>query len=318
MGLGKYIKKAFLNHWNLLAFLGSIGFAMISGHPDVFVPLVLAGETTYLGVLGTHPKFQRYVDVQEHKAVREQGSVVVAEAFDRILKSLPPRLLRRFEGLRDRCLALRQIAQQMRASEELNAGPTPEPLEDLQLSGLDRLLWIYLRLLYTHTMLERFFERTSEGQIQSEIKRLEDRIAHMPSEDAAGTSPRQTIRKALLDNLETCRGRLENLHKAKENFELVEAEIERLENKISSITEMAINRQDPQFVSGQVDQVAASLVQTEQTMNDLQFATGLDPIDDAAPSIIPRGAAIEPAPPVQDIAPPRPRTRQTEDGIYYN
>jgi hypothetical protein len=53
-------------------------------------------------------------------------------------------------------------------------------------------------------------------------------------------------------------------------------------------------------------------------MNDLQFATGLDPIDDAAPSIMPRGAVLEPAPPVQDIAPPRPRSRQTEDGIYYN
>src|SRR5208337_2344708 len=98
------------NHWNLLAFLGSMGFALISGHPDVLVPLVLAGETTYLGVLGTHPKFQRYVDVQEHKAVREQGSVAVAEAFDRILKSLPPRLLRRFEGLRDPCLAANRPA----------------------------------------------------------------------------------------------------------------------------------------------------------------------------------------------------------------
>jgi len=318
VGLGKYIKKAFLNHWNLLAFLGSMGFAMISGHPDVFVPLVMAGEATYLGVLGTHPKFQRYVDVQEHKAVREQGSVVVAEAFDRILESLPPRQLRRFEALRDRCLSLRQIAQQMRASEDLTAGSAPEPLEDLQLSGLDRLLWIYLRLLYTQTMLERFFERTGEDQIQSEIQRLEDRIARMPAEPAASPS-RQGILKALQDNLETCRGRLANLQKARENFELVEAEIERLENKIRSITEMAINRQDPQFVSGQVDQVAASLVQTEQTMNELQFATGLDPIDDAAPSIIPRGAATDPTPPVaQDVPPPRFRTRQTEDGIHYN
>jgi hypothetical protein len=318
VGLGKYIKKAFLNHWNLLAFLGGMGFALISGHPDVFVPLVLAGEATYLGVLGTHPKYQRYVDVQEHKESREQGSVVVAEAFGRILKSLPARQLRRFESLRDRCLALRQIAQQMRASEDLGTSSTPEPLEELQLSGLERLLWIYLRLVYTQTMLERFFERTNESQIQSEIKRLEERIARMPSEEAAGTSPRQTIRKALQDNLETCRGRLDNLHKARDNFDLVEAEIERLENKISSITEMAINRQDPQFVSGQVDQVAASLVQTEQTMNDLQFATGIDTFDDAAPSIIPRETTTEPISPVQDTTPPRPRTRQTEDGIYYN
>ena len=162
----------------------------------------------------------------------------------------------------------------MRASEELSGGSDPQPLEDLQLSGLDRLLWIYLRLLYTQTMLERFFERTSEEQIRAEIQRLEARIARMPAEATPGTASRQSILKALQDNLETCRGRLANLQKAKENFELVEAEIERLENKINSITEMAINRQDPQFVSGQVDQVADSLVQTEQAMNDLQFATG--------------------------------------------
>ena len=317
MGLGKYIKKAFLNQWNLLAFVGSMGFALLSGHPDVFIPLVLAGETTYLGVLGTHPKYQRYVDVQEHKASRVQGSQAVAEAFQRLLKSLPARQLHRFEGLRDRCLSLRQIAQQMRASEDLGANSVPEPLEDLQLSGLDRLLWIYLRLLYTQTMLERFFDRTNESQIKAEIKRLEERIARMPAEEAAGTSQRQTIRKALVDNLVTCRGRLENLQKAKDNFELVEAEIERLENKISSITEMAINRQDPQFVTGQVDQVASSLVQTEQTMNDLQFATGIEYLDDAAPSIIPRGNAAQTAPAVQEPL-PRPRVRQVDDGIYFN
>jgi len=86
---------------------------------------------------------------------------------------------------------------------------------------------------------------------------------------------------------------------------------------INSITEMAINRQDPQFVSGQVDQVAESLVQTEQAMNDLQFATGLDPIDDVAPNIFPRGAAVEQAPPPVQEPPPRPRTRQTDDGIRY-
>ena len=46
----------------------------------------------------------------------------MGEAFDRILKALPPRQLRRFQNLRERCLAFRQIAQQMRASEELCAG----------------------------------------------------------------------------------------------------------------------------------------------------------------------------------------------------
>jgi hypothetical protein len=318
VGFGKYLKRAFLNHWNLLAFLGGLGFALLSGHPDVYIPLVVAGEAAFVGVVGTHPKFQRYVDVQEHKQLREKGSAAVGEAFDRIIQALPPRQHRRFQALRERCGSLRQIAQQMRASEELAGGIEAHPLDDLQLSGLDRLLWIYLRLLYTQTMLERFFERTSADEIEGEIRRLEKRIAGLPADDGGPTSPRQTIRKALEDNLETSRGRLANLQKARDNFELVEAEIQRLESKISSITELAVNRQDPQFVSGQVDLVAESLVQTEQAMNDLQFATGLDPIDDTAPVIIPRSPQTQTADsPDQEDDAPRGRRRQTEDGIQY-
>jgi len=57
----KYIKKAFVNQWNLLIFAGGMGFAALSGRPDIAIPLVLAGEVAYLGLLGTHPKFQDYV-----------------------------------------------------------------------------------------------------------------------------------------------------------------------------------------------------------------------------------------------------------------
>jgi hypothetical protein len=317
VGLGKYLKRAFLNHWNLLAFIGGIGFAMLSGHPDVYLPLVLAGEAAYVGVVGTHPKFQRYVDVQESKANRQEGSVLAAEAFQRLQKSLPRRQLERFVSLRDRCLALRQIAQQMRATEDLSGSADPHPLDDLQLSGLDRMLWIDLRLLYTQTMLERFFERTSEEEIRAELRRIEKKLAGLPPAGAAMGSSRESIRKALEDNLETCQARLTNLQKARENSELIEAEIERLESKIRSITELAINRQDPQFVTSQVDQVASSLVQTEQAMNELQFATGFDPIEDATPSIIPRGTSFEAPAPTSVEEPPRPRRKEAEDGIRY-
>ena len=42
-----------------------------------------------------------------------------------------------------------------------------------------------------------------------------------------------------------------------------------------------MNRQEPDFISGQVDQVASSMLETEKTMNELQFVTGLDTVDDA-------------------------------------
>lgn len=316
MGLGKYLKKAFLNQWNLLLFLGGMGFALMSGHPDVFVPLVLAGEVAYVGVLGSHPKFQRTVDMEEWKANRQEGSALAAEAFQRMLKGLPRRQVDRFNALRDRCQALRQIAQQMHATEDLSGPAAPQPLDDLQLSGLDRLMWIYLRLLYTQTMLQRFFERTSEEEIRDVARRVEAKLSALPPATATAGTPRESIRKALEDNLETCRARLANLEKARENSELIEAEIARLETKIHSITELAINRQDPQFVSSQVDQVASSLVQTERAINDLQFATGLNPIDDAIPSIMPRAATTE-ATEATGEEPARPRRKQTGDGIRF-
>ena len=112
MGLGKYIKKAFLFHWNLLAFAGRHGFRRAFRAPGRGrFPWCWPAETAYLGFIGTHPRFQRFVDAQEHKTARAQAD---AEAVERLKKSLPPAQLRRFQALRDRCLALRQIAEQLR------------------------------------------------------------------------------------------------------------------------------------------------------------------------------------------------------------
>lgn len=94
------------------------------------------------------------------------------------------------------------------------------------------------------------------------------------------------MQKTLQDNLQTSRDRLANLTKAKENYQLIQLEIERLENKIRSLSEMAVNRQEPNFISSEVDHVASSMMDTEKTMNDLQFATGLDSVDDQTPELL--------------------------------
>jgi len=303
--LGKYIKKAFLFHWNLLAFLGGVGFAVLSGHPDVTLPLVLAGETAYLGFLGTHPRFQRYVDAQEHKTARAQAD---AEAVERLKQGLPAAQLRRFQALRDRCLALRQIAEQMR---EPVGAEAIGPLEELQLSDLDRLLWMYLRMLYTQHMLERFFENTSADEIQAEVRRLEGRIKRLEKEPDSAN--RSRLRQSLEGNLETCRSRLANLDKARENRDLLEAEIENLETKIQSVTELAINRSDSAAVTGQVEQITQGLIRTEQTINDLGFATGAETFDRTVPNILSRDVA-PPAEVEQEQQQPR---RQRENEIRF-
>jgi hypothetical protein len=280
MRFGKYLKAAFMNHWNLLAFLGGTVFALISGQPDVLLPVVAAGEITYLGMLASHPKFQSYVEAQDAKEARTANSESTQQALERITSSLPKELLDRFLALRARCLELQQIAADVKHTGQHDADL---PLESFQVAGLDRLLWIHLRLLFTHHALYRFLKQTGEEQIKADIQRLETRLAELPA--TASGDQQQRVRKALEDNLQTSRDRLTNLQRARDNFDLVKLEIDRLENKIRSLSELAVNRQEPEYISGQVDQVAASMLETENTMNELRFVTGLDSVEEA-PSLL--------------------------------
>jgi hypothetical protein len=283
LGIGRYIKAAFLNHWNLLAFAAGTAFAFLTGQPDIALPLVAAAEIGYLGLLGTHPKFQKAVDAQAAKERRSLTDASSEEAFHRIRDGLPADYLARYEELRQRCLELRQIALDLRP---LTASGSPAPLEKMQLAGLDRLLWIYLRLLHTSASLDRFFQRTSEDSIRGDIERLEKRLADFDAD--AANAKRKKARMALADNLETSRTRLENLTKAHQNHELIQLEIDRLSNKIQTLSELAVNRQEPDFIAGEVDAVATSMLETERTMNELQFATGLPKDDHVVPDLMTR------------------------------
>ncbi len=276
----KYLKTAFLNHWNLLAVCAGTVFALLAW-PDVLLPLVAAAEISYLGLLGTHPRFQQYVDAQAAKAARAENSEAKQQTLDHIMKSLPKEILARFQTLRNQCMELRQIAAELKRP---GIGAVDAPLDQFQVTGLDRLLWIHLRMLYTQYALSQFLKRTSAEQINQGISKLEQQIMHLPADE--GDAVRQRFRAALEDNLNTSRARLANLNKARENYQLFDVELDRLENKIRSLSEIAVNRQEPEYISSEVDHVASSMLDTEKTMNELQFATGLTPVDNEAPELL--------------------------------
>jgi len=274
----KYLKAAFWHHWNLLAFGGGLGFAMLSGQPEVFVPLVFAGEAAYVGFLGTHHKFQSYVDAQDAKSERQKGTQRSGATLDQLRKALPEKSRRRYDELLAGCRRLRQIAI------DLKQPGMQASLDSLQIEGLDRLLWIFLRLLFTEYSLARFLEQTSQEAIEREAQRIQSQLAQI---DEGDQSPHAVkVRRTLQDSLATTRDRLANYKRAESNHEFAQLEISRLENKIRSLAELAVNRQEPDYISNQIDQVAHSMRDTEKTMNDLQYMTGLDPTDDHVPSIL--------------------------------
>jgi hypothetical protein len=277
----KYLKAAFEVPWNMLAFFGALGFAALSGQPDVAIPIVLAGEAAYVGMLGANAKFQSYVDAQEAKTEREANSEQSSVVLQRILKGLPDSSRRRYADLLNRCRQLRQIAADLKHSGSVDVGVS---LDSLQTEGLDRLLWIYLRLLFTEHALTKFLRGTSRDAIEGEAARLEARMAELDPQDQSPHTAK--VRRTLEDSMATIRERLANYDRARSNFEFVQLEIERLEFKIKSLAELAVNRQEPDYISSQIDQVARSMHDTEKTMNDLQYVTGLDGVDEGVPPVL--------------------------------
>ena len=80
--------------------------------------------------------------------------------------------------------------------------------------------------------------------------------------------------------------RLDNFGRAKKNAEFVSVELDRIEGKIQALAEMAVNRQDPDFLSSQVDSAAESMRQTEKAVSELQHLTGLGEQLEEPPAIL--------------------------------
>src|SRR5207244_2550537 len=185
----------------------------------------------------------------------------------------------RFQRLAARCIEMRSIAAGVRGA----AGDQGGSAEEIRTPGLDRLLWLFLRLLLSNAALDRFLQTMNEAEITARLAELRKSL------DAAKTSGDERderIRRSLQDSAASCELRLDNYNRAKKNAEFVSLELDRIEGKIQALAEMAVNRQDPDFLSSQVDSAADSMRQTEKAVSELQHLTGLADQLEEPPAIL--------------------------------
>lgn len=317
-GVFRYLKEAFLFRWNLLVLGGAGAVALLSGHPDIGLPLVAAAEITYLAGLATLPRFQSAIDARVHAESRggtgqlpaQTSPEAAASARDRILevlKSLAEDRRARFLRLRARCVEMTRIANAVRGETTDASGASTE----LRQPALDRLLWVFLKLLLSEQAIARFLQAADVTQIQQSIDDLAARIKKREAAVAEADRADDRILRSLQDSLSTALLRRENIAKAQGNAEFVAAELDRLENKIQAVTEMAVSHSDPDEMSSRIDAIADGISQTEQTIRELQSITGMTAADET-PAIL--GADIaQPANPAADnrarIEQARGRTR---------
>jgi len=262
-GVAQYLKRAFLYRWNVLVFLGGVAAAVLSPWPDAMLPLAVAGELVYLSHMVSSRRFRRAVDAQVYEESRQAASRA-PRTLAEIVTALPEEARRRFQFLRDRCLEMRTIAHGVRG----RAAAQLPPADDLGASALDRLLWVFLRLLVSQEALQRFLQGTDPAQIRARLDQARAFLEARRGDD-------ERIIRSLEDGIAAQEMRLDNYQKAQKNAEFVRVELDRIEAKIQALTEASVNRQDPDFLSSQIDLVSESMQSTEKAISELQQITGL-------------------------------------------
>jgi hypothetical protein len=290
-GMPDYLREAFLFRWNLLFFLGAAGAAALTPLAPVLLPLVAAGEITYLTGLVSVPRFRAAIDAKVHagRSVASGSPVPQPPAVSLVtmLAGLPPGARTRFEQLHARCREMRGIAAGVRGA----AGDSGSSAEDIRTPGLDRLLWLFLRLLVSKTALDRFLQTMNEQELTAKLADLRKSLSAAQAQagqtgqvgNAAGDD---RVVKSLQDSLAMGELRLDNYGRAKKNAEFVTIELDRIEGKIQALAEVAVNRQDPDFLTSQVDSAADSMRQTEKAVSELQHLTGLADQLEEPPAIL--------------------------------
>ena len=278
-GMPDYLREAFLFRWNLLFLLGGTAAAAMAPLAGALLPLVAAGELAYLAALVSVPRFRAAIDAKVHAARRAAGDraglpAPPAPSLIAMLGGLPNEARTRFERLHARCLEMRGIAAGVRGA----AGDQHGAPEEIRTPGLDRLLWLFLRLLLSKTALDRFLQTMNDREISARLEELRRNLA------SAQTTGDERIVRSLQDSVAMSELRLDNSQRARKNAEFVAIELDRIEGKIQALAEMAVNRQDPDFLTSQVDSAAESMRQTEKAVSELQHLTGLaDQLEEAPP-----------------------------------
>jgi hypothetical protein len=180
--------------------------------------------------------------------------------------------------LRQRCSELVNLRRSM-ASKEGAPG-----VDDLRGESLDRMLWLFLKLLHQRTGLEKFLGATRREQIEAELHAAEEQLAAARGRDQASGLPESRLSTSIRDRVTTIRERLDNHRQAAESLELVSAEIDKTEQQITHLCEVGMTMSDSAGLSSQIDAISESLQSSEKIFSETSFSQIYD--DEPAPPLL--------------------------------
>ena len=229
-----------VNKW-LLAGAAILGF----GAPPIWL-LALGGEVLYLYGLASSGRFRRLVDGEQ--LLSERGD------WDRRVAGFKAQLgresLDRFNRLLAKCREVQDLSEV--------GGAVVPPLDEAKRSGMDQLVYMYLRLLVSRAAIDSNFPGGEQTVIKREIESLEKELA--------GPGLPETVKKSKQGTLDIQKRRLENLTRSVEQRAVIESELERIEKQVELIREDTAMGREPDALTTHIDQVVSTLGETSDWM----------------------------------------------------
>jgi hypothetical protein len=265
-GAGDALRRAFLWRWNWLMLIVGGLTASFSGHPAIGWIIVIFLELAYLGSLGLSPRFYRYL--RGGAPPKPQAGVAIPK-FQQLMAFLSPADAQRFNVVRRRCSDLLNLRRRM-------AGSGHEDADAFRSDSLDRMLWLFLKLLHQRAGLERFLEMSKRVEIEADLRAATAQLAEARTRDEAADSAESRLTGVVRERSATLVERLATWRQAADGLELVSAEIDKTEQQITHLCETGMTAGNAAALSAQLDGISASLQMSEKIFSETPVPRAYD------------------------------------------
>jgi hypothetical protein len=264
-----------------MVFGGAMIGAAFSPDPLAFGALVVAVEGAYLGMLTALPKFRLAID--SRIAGAKAAEPAAPADWRAIMTGLPAASAARFSRLRSRCLEMRRLANAVQAADN----QTADVVGSLRTSGLDQLLWGFLRLLRQHAALTQLLTQLDPAALKARVDEIDRGLA------AAKAAKDERLEASYAARRETAQARVDYHDRTLKDANFLAAELDRVEDKILALSEMAVNQHDPNVLSAEIDAAASSMQATESSLANIGISTMATP-SVGVPEILDGPSSTEP------------------------
>ena len=181
-----YLAHAFKSQYNLIGLGTALGFALLSG---TLLPIIVAAgiEMVVLPLVSGSGRFQRLVRARTSEEADEQDAARQRMESSEMLQYMPEAERARYRTLQALTNEIRQNYKGMDSSSQML-------LEQL-VEKLDFLLSFYLRMRYSLTRYQNYFNSTDPERIQERIAMLDHEMKSARAADQGRT--RSVLEKRL-------------------------------------------------------------------------------------------------------------------------